>query len=458
MDELHTLIKNSSVAVFKQHITNIKQDDLDKFLDSCLLISAALGRLDIIKVIYEEFNHYYSGDEECYPNCTGKTPLLRAAENGFTDIVKYLLEHDANPFAVDSHGCNAAMNAIMSGNVELAQFLIKDCKVAWQGYTWEGTSALQFALLSGSPRMFGFVLSLGGLEYNNSQYSFDDEHLLQSVNGEYQISPKQRKMLHGKFTQILDNHQKNDCSAICVAAEYGDLHKVKQLISSFEYPIIPESLVCAACKGGSYEIFHYFVDEMQLAVPEQALAYAVTGANEKLVAELIYEHKQNIYQTSANAKTLLHIAVKNGHSQTKAGRYETRRIIREHLLEWGQLDVNAVSCNGSVLDLACQNGDIDIIKLLVDLGAFVDIDAFCSAASCNNVEVMKFLLQSNSSLSVDMQKNDGTTALHEAVKAGATDSVSFLLEQNASTDLMDNDGVTATDLGKMFSITLSAVK
>ena len=92
--------------------------------------------------------------------------------------------------------------------------------------------------------------------------------------------------------------------------------------------------------------------------------------------------------------------------------------------------------------------DADIIKLLVDFGAIANVDAFCSAAAYNNVEAMKILLQINPSLSVNMQRNDGMTALHEAIRNGATKSVDFLLEQNARTDIMDNAGITAIDLGK----------
>ena len=128
LKQLYDILPNCSCDDFKSAVKKIQSmADDENFLDACLLRAAGHGRLDIISLIYEEFDHPYMGREECFPNCAGETPLLLAAGRGDEKIVKYLLKHKANPFAVDSHGCNAAINAIASGNVELARFLIEDC-------------------------------------------------------------------------------------------------------------------------------------------------------------------------------------------------------------------------------------------------------------------------------------------------------------------------------------------
>lgn len=131
--EIVDLLKQKTLpADINVTIRNILQHhENEDILDTLLLQAADCERLDIIKVIYEEFGHPYMGDEECFPNCAGDTPLLLAAHRGNFEIVKYLLEHKANPFAVAPHGCNAAINAIASGNVKLAKFLIEDYLIAW---------------------------------------------------------------------------------------------------------------------------------------------------------------------------------------------------------------------------------------------------------------------------------------------------------------------------------------
>ena len=173
-------------------------------------------------------------------------------------------------------------------------------------------------------------------------------------------------MLNGKFKQILANYQTNDCSEICQAAAQGDFRRVKRLINSYEYPLIPDLLVCSACKGGNIDIFHYFINDLQFCLPENALAHAVTGGSEKLVAELIYERNQNIYQTTADGETLLHLAIRDGKRETDTERFQTRSIIQTDLLEWGRWDPNAVCHAGSALDLACRRGDLRIIEALWD--------------------------------------------------------------------------------------------
>ncbi|MBR2427288.1 MAG: ankyrin repeat domain-containing protein [Lentisphaeria bacterium] len=460
IDKLNIDLSSCSLDEFSSAARKYLQDAGDEdILDICLLKSAVRGRLDIIKVIYEKFDHPYMGDEECYPNRAGDTPLLLAADQGNFEIVEYLLEHNANPFAVSYHGCNVAINAISSGNVELAKFLIEDCLIAWQGYTWEGTSALQFAITSRSPRMFGYILSLGGLQYNHPRYGgeegVDDYPLLKEAGRDWKTRhPKWIKMINGKFRKILTNYLEHDCQPVCIAAEQGNLRKVKQLIDSYEYPLVSDALICSACKGGNIEIFHYFINELHLALPEQALAYAVTSANEKLVSELIFEHDQNIYQTNSSGETLLHIAVRDGKLRTEEERFNTKYIIFHDLLEWGRLDPDAVCHSGSVLDFACNRGDMDIVKTLVRHGAKVDSDSLCAAARSGNVELLDFLLDENPDLNIDSQGLNGTTALHEAIKAEAPGAIKFLIAKGARTDIPDHDNMTAGDYARSFNIKL----
>ena len=461
LKQLYDILPNCSCDDFKSAVKKIQSmADDENFLDACLLRAAGHGRLDIISLIYEEFDHPYMGREECFPNCAGETPLLLAAGRGDEKIVKYLLEHKANPFAVDSHGCNAAINAIASGNVELARCLIEDCLIAWQGYTWEGTSALQFSLTSRSPRMFGYILSRGGLEYNHPRYGgeegVDDYPLLRSAGWDNKTkSPKWIKMQNGRFKRILANYQTNDCSEICQAAELGDFRRVKRLINSYEYPLVPDLLVCSACRGGEIDIFHYFINELHFCLPENALAHAITGGNKKLVAELIYEHDQNIYQTTASGETLLHLAVRDGKRSTDTEYFQTLSIIQTDLLAWGRLDPNAICDTGSVLDLACQQGDFQIVKILVNYGADIDIDAACAAAYCNNMEILNFFLDKNSNLQLDMQGKNGTTLLHEAVKGNAQDTIDYLVKNGARFDIFDHDGMSAKQIANLNNIVLT---
>lgn len=170
--QLLAAIREGDSCRFRSKIREIQQtgEDEEIYLDPCLLVAGQFGNLEIIRIVYEEFGHPYMGVEECYPNCAGETPFLLACAGGHIATAKYLLEHGTNPFAVDAHGCNAVFNAVCSGNVELTRFLIETCKIAWQGFTWEGTSAIQFAEKCGNPAMYEYIAALGGICFTNPPY------------------------------------------------------------------------------------------------------------------------------------------------------------------------------------------------------------------------------------------------------------------------------------------------
>ena len=76
--------------------------------------------------------------------------------------------------------------------------------------------------------------------------------------------------------------------------------------------------------------------------------------------------------------------------------FQTLAIIQTDLLNWGKLDPNAISYDGSVLDIACKRGNMDIIRLLVKYGAVIDSDTIDIANYSGNTEIAEFLQQQQS--------------------------------------------------------------
>lgn len=165
-------IKRALAALLKTPAKTTDPDALADLMDSCMLDAAELGFLDIIKFLHQDAK-LAKVDPLDYPYGAEDTPLLYAAAAGATDVVKYLLQAGANPFALDETGVNLAQNAINSGNVELAKYLIEDCHMPWQGYTWEGLSALHLAVDSQQPDMFEYVLALGAIAYDHPKFCPD---------------------------------------------------------------------------------------------------------------------------------------------------------------------------------------------------------------------------------------------------------------------------------------------
>ncbi|MGI5924236.1 MAG: ankyrin repeat domain-containing protein [Lentisphaeria bacterium] len=166
-------LKRALAALLRTPAKTTDPDALADLMDCCMLDAAEMGYLDIIKFLHQEAK-LARVEPLDYPYGPEDTPLLYAAAAGATDVVKYLLQAGANPFALDETGVNLAQNAINSGNVELAKYLIEDCKMPWQGYTWEGLNALHLAVDSQQPAMFEYVLSLGALAYDQPTFCTEE--------------------------------------------------------------------------------------------------------------------------------------------------------------------------------------------------------------------------------------------------------------------------------------------
>ncbi|KAI3447123.1 hypothetical protein Pfo_003788 [Paulownia fortunei] len=133
-------------------------------------------------------------------------------------------------------------------------------------------------------------------------------------------------------------------------------------------------------------------------------------------------------ESDNNGRTALHIAASKGN--------ENCVLL---LLDFGA-DANSRDSEGSVpLWEAMLGLHKPVVKLLSDNGAKLttgDVGLFsCSAAEQNNLELLKEI-------------NNGGTALHVAVCEGNIEIVKFLLDQGANIDIGDENGWTARDLAE----------
>jgi ankyrin repeat protein len=68
---------------------------------------------------------------------------------------------------------------------------------------------------------------------------------------------------------------------------------------------------------------------------------------------------------------------------------------------------------------------------------------------------LNFLLHENPALDMDAQGLNGTTPLHEAVKAEASEAIKFLIARGAKKDIPDNGNMTAVDYAQSLNIKLT---
>jgi len=106
--------------------------------------------------------------------------------------------------------------------------------------------------------------------------------------------------------------------------------------------------------------------------------------------------------------------------------------------------INVPPGNSTAIELPCQEGYLNIIKLLVDNDAEVNIKGYHDftpiriAARNGHVQIVKYLAQHGAE--IDFRALDGATPLEHAASKGHYEIVQFLIEKGANINNKDNDG------------------
>jgi len=139
-------------------------------------------------------------------------------------------------------------------------------------------------------------------------------------------------------------------------------------------------------------------------------------------------------QDANDEYTALHQAAKNGHA-------DTVRV----LVELGA-DVNVRDNDGwTALQRAAVQGHVDTVRVLVELGADVNITngwaALHLAAAEQDADTMRVLVELGAD--VNIWDHNWSTALHEAAEKGHADTVRVLVELGANVNIQNKDKWTA---------------
>ena len=138
------LLTNSSRNL-PQDLKDRPIDIVPQLKDKALLDAAKRGQLDTCQ---ELIGKGHGADHVEEIDKDGRTPLLWACDKGHTDVVKLLLEHNAEMDAPDSWGNTAAHNAAVSGRCDALKVLMAagaDLTIANK----EGHTALDLAVEQG---------------------------------------------------------------------------------------------------------------------------------------------------------------------------------------------------------------------------------------------------------------------------------------------------------------------
>ncbi|KAJ9188942.1 hypothetical protein P3X46_000291 [Hevea brasiliensis] len=223
-----------------------------------------------------------------------------------------------------------------------------------------------------------------------------------------------------ELTELLEKQNQSGETALYVAAEYGYVDLVREMIKYYD-------LAGAGIKArNGFDAFHIAAKQGDL----------------DMLAILMEAHPELAMTVDSSNTTALHTAATQGHIE-----------IVNFLLNAGSSLATIARSNGkTALHSAARNGHLEVIRALVAMepGIVTRIDkkgqtALHMAVKGQNVEVVQELINAEPS-SVNIVDTKGNTALHIATRKGRVQIVHLLLKHN-ETDIkaVNKTGETAFD-------------
>ncbi|XP_065334532.1 uncharacterized protein LOC135935876 [Cloeon dipterum] len=370
---------------------------------TALQLAAESGNVDLVKLLLENNADLTHADK------VGRTPLHLAAESGNVDLVEWLLKNNADLTQMDMKGKNAIHYAIE--NERMLRFLNEKNGDLVKQRTKYGDTTLHLALKRNGGVTEEIALWIIGQVdddvLNAKNDSGETPLLLACRNGWCRAA----ELLLSRNVEV-NVSDANGKTAMHYAAEYVNLYLLKLLHEKGVDLTLRDNkgmnaLHHAAEKGNLSLVKLLHEKGVDLTLTDNQGMNALHHALENFEVVLFLHEKNNelLGQRLQNGDTALHFALKTWDIDTDIIRW---------LVEQCEIDLNVTNSEGETpLMLACMNRRWNVSKILLD-----------------------------KRVDIHVKDKNGRTALHYAVNS-YHDLVQELCKRGADLSFTDNDGMNA---------------
>jgi len=396
LSDFQRAILNSDKSIFENFKYQSQVNDTDKL--QCTPLHYAVFNND-----WDSVNKLVSFEANVNKKCLlGHTPLSIAAGKGYFDIFSILLMYwdgiqfdwDFIYFAIDQdqlHIVKYFIEYVYRMNYKIEASDIK------RNYYDMLIRAVERKNL---PMVSLFLKEIGSLK---KQYFKNDTPLhAASKIGNLQIL----ELLLAKHSNV-DAQNNKGIAPLHLASENGHLNVVKTLVEHQAY-----------------------IDLINFE-GRTPLSFSITCGHLD-VAHFLLDNGASMTRKDHNLRGPLHLASQFGHAD-----------IVQRLVQNKDIDLDEITNElYSPLHLAIWQGHLEVVQCLFDAGSQIfneNTSAINLAAQFNQLEIMKFLIQSNVSPSLI---HSGNAPIHVAVFYNNLSIVEFLISQDVSIDEKNQGGYT----------------
>ena len=446
---------------------NSKRMTVSKFIEG-----AKLGMYDLVVHMHQK------GMDKNTTSIDGYSALMCAAENGYLDIVQYLLDHKCDLFARAMGQQDSALTlAAKNGHTEVIDALLNR-GISVDHTLWCNQTSLYHAASNGKVEAVKRLLRAQAKR--DSRDMFGRTPLTRACQGGYDEIIEELFISKTNYSPLPnpDNFDKEGWTPLLWATFSGNDEACRILLKygadinlcsrdNDKKTALYIAIENKFSKSVHLLLQHGFNFRQRIFKHETYFLYACFIGNAKSVEGLI-NVGCNVNQTNGLRENGLVIAAKNRH-------FEVSRLLVKnncHLneidgkegwtaLKWASyhgdestihilLKFNANfnhddPSHSTPLMLASMNGHLDCVKILLKAEAKQDVNAvneyewsaLMLAVNNNHVEVVRLLLNHNAN--PDLQNNDGSTALYIAARLNLWKMIEILLQYNANTRLKASD-------------------
>ncbi len=381
-----------------------------------------------------------AGADVSLGNEFGATPLSEAARTGNTPILALLLKAGAKPKAVNQDGETALHEVARTGNIESAKLLLKAGANIDARETWGGQTPLHWAASQNQPEMIRFLVSRGADV--NARAAVRDWQRRVTAEG------RPKDMNRGGFTPLL------------FAARDGFVESVRVLLQGKADINLPDpdgtSPLLLTLINGHWDTAKLLI-ESGASVNDwdfygQSPLYIAVDMN-ILPAGFRVELPSTDTANGIEVIKLLLSRGANPNLQLKL-RPPYRNAVQDR-----NADATLIS-GATPLMRAATGGDVEVVKLLLDAGALVDLPiedgttplmAAVSASGTrgkNKTEdqaLATVALLHAAGADVNASSRRGLTAAHSAALRGWDKVLKALAGYGANLDARESDQLTPLD-------------